>query len=52
MFANQLNLDVEYDITEKTTTVTSNKEKIEVTKCPPRNMKSKLAKNQATFVHD
>ena len=44
MFVNQLNLDVEYDIRKKTTTVASNKEQTEVIKCQPRNMKSILKK--------
>ena len=44
MFANLLNLDVKYDIYTKKTTVASNKEQIEVTKCQPRNMKSVFKK--------
>ena len=40
MFANQLNLHVDYDIAKKTTTITSNKGQIQVTKCQPRNNKS------------
>ena len=43
MFANQLNLD--YDVAKKTTTtITSNKGQIQVTKCQPRNIKSILKK--------
>ena len=44
MFANQLNLDVDYGIAKKTTTITSNKGPIQVTKCQPRNIRSILKK--------
>ena len=40
MFANQLNLDVDYNIAEKTTIVTSSQGQTQVTKCQPRNIKS------------
>ena len=43
-FANKVNLEVNYDIAKKTTTITSNKGQIQVTKCQPWNIKSILKK--------
>ena len=48
IFANQLNLDVDYGIAKKTTPITSNKGPIQVTKCQPRNIRSILKKEIKT----
>ena len=40
MFADQLYIAVEYDLTKETTIVASSKDQTQVSKCQPRNMKS------------
>jgi len=44
MYVDQLYIDLEYDVTKKTTTDASNKEQTKVSKYQPRNMRSVLKK--------